>query len=488
LARTRKTPENGNTGTQGSDSDSRIEDAEVVAPAAEPSPSDSAEGVQETAPEAEPAGEPPDAVVDSGEMVTVAQDPEPAEDAPPVEDPQPAPDSAEDRVEEEHPAADPPPAEEAVKAPREEPPRPAPPPPAHRSGAGLAVAVVFGGIIAALAGVGAARFVFPEGWPGQGDTVAEIAALQSALADRDARLAELDAALAGLRDEVGGLPDPAAAVAAAVDELRDDVGARIDTAATESLSRIGSVEDDLATLAARLEDLALRPMPEGFDTDSLDAELQVFRQELSDAVEAARGQIVGAQEEAAAIAARAAEEAEAREQAAAEEAEALRTEAERAAGLAARDTAIARIRAAVDSGEPYAADLSALDDVPPALAGPAASGVPTLAALVEGFPRRPAPRSMRRSARPWAGSGNGPSHRLPPGPDRGEVARAARRATTPTRCSRAPRPRCGAATSKGRSPNLRRCPRPGRPRWRAGWMAARTRLDAVCAARALAPN
>jgi hypothetical protein len=95
--------------------------------------------------------------------------------------------------------------------------------------------------------------------------------------------------------------------------------------------------------------------------------------------------VVAAQEEAARIAREAAEEAAAREAAAAEEAEATRAAAEAAAAAAAREAAQTSILAALDSGEPYADFLTGLD-VPPALSGPAADGVPTLTELVDSYP------------------------------------------------------------------------------------------------------
>jgi hypothetical protein len=256
-------------------------------------------------------------------------------------------------------------------------------PPARRGGSGV-VPLIFGGLIAALAGVGAARFVFPDGWPGAGDTQTVIADLRTAADAQTARIAELESTLAALRDQVAAVPDPSAALGTLRDELAPQISDAA-TAASQAADRLGALDAQLSTLTTRVDELAQRPAPAGLDTASLDAELADFRAELSAAVEDARANVVAAQEEAARIAQEAAEAAAARETAAAEEAEATRAAAEAAAAAAARQAAQTSILAALDSGEPYAQHLEGLD-IPAALSAPAADGVPTLTQLVDSYP------------------------------------------------------------------------------------------------------
>lgn len=474
MARTRKTSDDGSNSLPGTDSADRIDDAEIVHDTGAPS-----------APDNDTPRQPEDAA-------TTPRDPESDHGAkadPIVEDAD-APTAEETpRKEDALTEAEPAEADATVTEPRRDEDRaesPAPPPAARRGSGGLLLALVFGGLIAALAGVAATRFVFPDGWPGQGDTAAQIAALQSALEDRDARLADLQAAIDGLGDRIGAIPDPAAAAS----QVRDELGGQIDAAAavaSEAAARIGAVEDGLSDLGARLEELAMRPMPEGLDVASLDAELQEFRQELSAAVEDARGQIVGAQEEAAAIASRASEEAAALERTAAEEAEALRAEAERAAATAAREAAISRVRAAVESGEPYAGDLAALGDVPPALAGPADQGVPTLAGLADGF--APAARdALDASIRATMGEGAmdrlGAFLRVQTGARSLEAREGADPDAVLSRAEAALR----AGDLETALAELSALPESGQAAMAAWTEAARTRLEAAAAARDLTPN
>jgi hypothetical protein len=362
VARTRKTT--GSPPTESAetpDDKDRIEDAVVGgedALRADVPPGTAERGIEETAPEvsAEIAG-----AEDVRSDTVISEPPRPSE---PETIPEPEP------------------AEEPVTkvAP------PPPPPPPARSGGSVVVPFILGGLIAALAGLGAARFAFTDGRPGQADTEAVLADMRSAAEAQTARIAELEAALAALRDEVAAAPDASAALAGLEATLSGQV-AEAAAAASGATEQLGALDSQLAGLAARVEELAMRPVPEGLDTASLDAELSRFRDELSAAVDEARSGIVAAQEEAAAIASRAAEEAAAQEAAAAEEAEATRAAAEAAAAAAAREAAVARILSALDSGEPYADALAEFGaDVPEALAAPAANGVPTLTALADAFP------------------------------------------------------------------------------------------------------
>jgi hypothetical protein len=470
----RKTSDDGQTSGSGTDAPDGIEDAELVGD----KPAERRE-VPETDPTvetpAEPGADRPD---------------EPSHETAPPED------MAQEAAPEIGPAEDgriPEDARAEEPAGREEAPEPVAAP-RQRGAGGYVVALVFGALLAAGAGIATARFVFPDGWPGQGDTAAEIAGLRAETEARGAEIAgleatiqELSATVRALDDRIAALPDPDAAT----EGLRADLESRIAaaaTAASDVSGRLDAVEQGLSGLDAQLSELAQRPVPEALDTASLDAELAEFREDLTAAVEEARAELLRAEEEAAAIAAAAEAEAAAREQAAAEEAEALRAEAEAAAATAAREAAISRIRAAIENGEPYAGDLAALGaEVPDALAGPAADGVPSLAALAEAFP--PAARqALDASIRATMGEGaldrvtaflrvqtGARSLEARPGDDPDAVLSRAEAAL-----------RAGALDAA--LSELAALPEAGQAAM-AGWIdAARTRHEAAAAARALTPN
>jgi hypothetical protein len=394
VARPRKTSEKRSAGTADAQDKDAIEDAVILDETGDPADRDPDAVVEETSQELSPEigttpGTPEDLAArpgDDAQPETAEQEPDPEPAPEPPHDsglgsvPEPASEPVAEATEDDLRGNEPPRREETA---------PAAPPAAPPAGSGAArvLPLLFGGVIAALVGFAASRFILPEGWGDRGETEAALAEIRSAAETQTARIAELDAALTALRDEVAAVPDPASFAT----ELQQDLGGRIAevaAAASQATERLGSVDSRLADLAARIEEIALRPIPEGLDTASLDAELSQFRDELSAAVDAARAEIVNAQEEAAVIAARASEDAAAQEAAAAEAAEDLRAAAEAAAATAAREAAKSRILAALESGEPYDGDLSALDgvEIPEALSAPAADGVPTLAGLAEAFP------------------------------------------------------------------------------------------------------
>ncbi len=80
------------------------------------------------------------------------------------------------------------------------------------------------------------------------------------------------------------------------------------------------------------------------------------------------------------------QKAEDRLKAAEESAAALQTETEAVVAKARARIALGQVMSAMDSGVPYVSLLGDLGNVPEALAVPAASGVPTIAQLREGFP------------------------------------------------------------------------------------------------------
>ncbi len=281
---------------------------------------------------------------------------------------------------------------------------PPPIPPSRGVGAGGVAALILGGVIAAGLGVAAARLIFPEGWPGQSAaTEAAIADVRGAVESQSARIDSVD-------DAVAGLASSLAALEAAQPRI-DDLSSSLESGLADADRSLGALSERLDAAESRITDvttdleaLAMRPMPEGLDTSSIEAEVDRFRNELSAAVEAARGEIVAAQREAEEIRAAAADEAAQREAEAAQRAADMEAEALAEADAATRRAAMARVLAAIENGDPYAQHLALLPEAPSALAGPAAEGVPTLVELQQSFPDA-ARAALDASIRAEAGGG-----------------------------------------------------------------------------------
>lgn len=232
-----------------------------------------------------------------------------------------------------------------------EPKRTAKPAPSRNGGIAFA-SLLLGGIVAAVIGFAAARYVVPEGWPFPGvppeeDPVALAVEAQGTeietLGERLAAL-EADTSLAttveDLSAEIAGLGEAISATAARLDGFEERL------AAVERLAPEGSAAAQMAAEAYERELAALREMFEG--------ELEQVQAAQVDATE-------------------------------------LEAQAVEAAQAAAGRAALARLTAALASGEPFADVLAELTqttgvEAPAALTAHADEGVPTLAELQESFP------------------------------------------------------------------------------------------------------
>jgi hypothetical protein len=239
----------------------------------------------------------------------------------------------------------------------EAPVAPAPPPAPQRQGggAGAFLGMVLGGVLAAGAGFGLARFM-PDLLPmgSANDVSATVAAQAEEIAALRAELAALTA------------PDP-------------QMEARL-SALEAAPSDSAVLEDRLAALEAEIADLRARPAAGGSAASpELQAELAALKEQV-----AALGS--GGSVPADVIAA--AEAAEARLKAAEASATAMAEQAEAAAAAARRGAALDRLAAALDSGAPYASALPELGgaDLPQVLVDNAAVGLPTVADLADSFP------------------------------------------------------------------------------------------------------
>lgn len=227
------------------------------------------------------------------------------------------------------------------------------------SGAAGFFGVVLGGVVAAVVGFAAARYVVPEGWPFPGVTP-EPDPLALAV---EAQAAET-VALSGRLDEIGE----------SVEALRADTSVEVLQEALNA--RLAALDADIASMAERLAgfDTRLaaveRLAPEGSAAAQMAAE--AYDRELAALREMFEGEL-------------------ARIEASQSDAETLKAQAADAARAAAGRAALARISAALDTGGGFEEALAELTGAtgltaPPGLADVAAEGVPTLAALQEAFP------------------------------------------------------------------------------------------------------
>jgi hypothetical protein len=223
-----------------------------------------------------------------------------------------------------------------------EPPAPEPVPPQKRSGGVMAL---LGGLAAAVIGFGVAQVV-PDGWP-----LGNLAATEAAVAAQAQEIAALKAALAE------AAPDAALAerVAALESAPAPDLAAlESRLAALETKAASGPVVDSAALTALQAEVAALKasggPLPEALD-------------EMNRALDE---KLAAAEAETAAIIAK----------------------VEAAAAKADQRSAIGQIRAALESGAPYASALGPLADqtLPEVLTAGADTGLPTLQSLQASFP------------------------------------------------------------------------------------------------------
>ena len=256
----------------------------------------------------------------------------------------------------------PPPARPAAPAPAE--------PPRRRGGGGVFLALVLGGVVAAVAGFVTARYLVPEGWPfdlpraGGTQQPDPVELLGSRVSDQAAMIEALTGRLAAAE---AALASPDA----------------VDPAAIEG--RIAAAEASVAALTARLDSLPAAPGTDPAALDALRAEIEAIRAAPAAPDAGLADQVAALQDQVAALSAA----AEADRAALEERAAALRAEAEAAASAALGRAAVLRLQAALDSGAPLTGaieELRAAGVAVPAVLADNPDGVPTLAALRDGFP------------------------------------------------------------------------------------------------------
>lgn len=240
---------------------------------------------------------------------------------------------------------------------------------------GIFVPLIFGGAVAAGLGFFGSQIDSIEralGLAPPENGVQEAVDAQAARLEEQAeRIAAQEQKISALTEQVETFPEPPPPPdLSGIEGQLSDQSARLDA------------------LAQRLEDVEKRPMTEGLSEDAIAAyEEELAR--LQSAVEEQRSEI----------------------ETILEDARQSETAAERSARMADARTAAARIIAALDNGDPFAEELSTLQqvegaDVPDILSETAADGVATLGALQASFP--PAARDGLAAARAQqAASGEG---------------------------------------------------------------------------------
>ena len=251
------------------------------------------------------------------------------------------------------------------------------------------VPMVLGGVVAAALGYAAAWTDLLPRPPDPALTARldDLAAAQSDLGQRIDDLAARpvvdDTARAGLEDARAAQAEAAADLAADLDAMAAQ--AQVMSAETVALGDRLTVLEDRPQVTVALSEQAQA---------AVEAQIAALRQEAADG-------IARVEEDRAALALQADErfaalEAELRATLAAIEAERAALEAARTAAAAEvrasrLSAAVADLRAALDAGAPYSAQLAALSDLegaapPDALAAHAENGIPSLASLREAFP------------------------------------------------------------------------------------------------------
>ncbi|WP_141246454.1 COG4223 family protein [Actibacterium ureilyticum] len=240
-------------------------------------------------------------------------------------------------------------------------PEPVAPAPRESSGAGFG-ALLLGGVLAALIGLGAAKFILPQSWlTDQGDTDALRATVQA----QEDRLATLSTGMSDLTQTVQDRSGTEA-LTAQIAEMNDALSGRLDKIAEDVAAQsiwLGEIDERLTTV----EKAPLR--------SSNDASVAAYERELEKMRTALESQ-QAENDRIAADVSMMADRARSEIDAASDRAKALETRA-----------AMLRIQAALESGGSFTSALSDLDtDVPPALSAVAQDGVAALSTLQDAFP------------------------------------------------------------------------------------------------------
>ncbi|MWB76900.1 hypothetical protein GLS40_02545 [Pseudooceanicola sp. 216_PA32_1] len=253
-----------------------------------------------------------------------------------------------DPVEDTIPAEDPEPAEAAVSVEPAAPVHEPAPPPAPAKSRGGFFPALFGGIVAAAIGFGAAWYMQQQSAGGVETRLTELSDTQASQGSE----------IAGLKDTVAKGPD-LSGLSGEISALSDKV---------DGLSaRVDEVSGGLAPLQDRITALEKRPISEGVSKEAIaayEAELARLQQAMADQRKEVEDLIAEAQQ--------------------------MEADASATAETTLRRAALTRILSALDSGTGFAGALGDLQaagqQVPEELAAVAESGVTSMSTLRDTFP------------------------------------------------------------------------------------------------------
>lgn len=204
------------------------------------------------------------------------------------------------------------------------------------------VPALLGGVACVVIGYGAANFIRPDGWPFPGTNTTELTT----------KVEALEAELTALRSDAQKLDGDLIGVRTSLEEqIKTQVGA------IDLNSSIAPLADNLSSLEARLSTVEARPVQEAIvspeATAAYERQLEQMRTLLND--EVSRLQTAQASAQADEMAATAA-------------------------------TALASLKAAIDSGNPYADLLTGIEiEIPAAIEGASETGVAAISVLQDEF-------------------------------------------------------------------------------------------------------
>ncbi len=262
---------------------------------------------------------------------------------------------------------------------------PASPPPPRRRGGGAVWGFVLGGILAAVLGFAAARYLVPQGWP-FGPSADRLNALSAAfdkfsrgeaarLDNLGARVTKLDGRVSALETKLGADTADRGKQAQAVTALQDAVSG-LD-------GRVKSTETALGRIEARLNNLDKANAQGAGAATAVD----------SKALAALRDQLAAEQTRSADLAQKLStlsQRVDTTLKTGGDQAATLRKAIDQTARRAAAESALGRIQSALQLGGGYAAAVKQIEaqgyTVPPALGDPAATGVASRDTLIAAWP------------------------------------------------------------------------------------------------------
>ncbi len=293
--------------------------------------------------------------------------------------------------------------------------RPEPPAVEPRQGSGSSglLAVLLGGFIAGGIGYLAAYYTEFDLFQADrgGAEIERLSAAFDAQADRLSALEESAAAGApsdeipdSVRSEIGSVADTVAAISARLDQIEASPGT--DATTQEAADSLAALQDRLARIESQTGD------PSVTETDA--SQSQQLSQ-LSQRLDELSGTVASQAEKIA----RQAEQINSQTQTIDQQKQTLQSQSQaidEAKNAARRETirisahgAVAEIRGAIESGEPYVDAIGEIREtsdisIPEALSGPAGSGVASIASLQENFPAA-AREALSASVAATAGGG-----------------------------------------------------------------------------------